>query len=538
MTKTTSNRRNSIDWKTILSSVVAKTSSEEPLYLQIRNHLKTAIENGSIPINSKLPTNRELSKLLEIDRSTAARAYLELNKSGYTESFVGRGTFARLPENNTEANQGISSQIIWSDQFSKASKAIFDLFQSDTANYSWPSDLISFAGGIPTYENYPTDEFEIILKEILKKKDSKDLFEYSPANGHPQLREQVIKHLEDLKMPVTEDELLIVSGSQQGIDIISSVFLDPGDYVALEDPTYLWAKCSFKSRQANCLPVPLTENGIRLDILESHLKRYKPKFLYVIPNFQNPTGLTMSLPTREKLVKLALQYQVPILEDDFVGDLRFEGERLPSLRSIDGGRDIVISQGTFSKALCPALRLGWIVAPKEVLSRLILAKRSSNLSTNSLTQIVLARFLEEGLFQEHLKTVRSTYKRRRDVMLLQLSKELLNLKDKNGTSIDINWSNPDGGMFIWLKMPDRYSTKDLLPHAQYNKVAYAPGHVCFNSSQNTQYLRLCFIQHDEQAIEEGISRLKIAIQSYIDEIADKTERQNSYVYSAEGHNFI
>lgn len=530
----------SVNWESVLGDIKQSPKNGEPLYFRIFCSIKNSIESGAIAVNTKLPTNRELSKLLSVDRSTASRAYQELSKFGYTESFVGRGTFARLPENTsftTDDTAGVD-EIVWSQRFSKANQTVYDLFQSESSNYSWNEGQISFSGGIPTFESYPTGEFHKILEDLLAEDDSGKLFEYSPAEGHPDLRKEVLKHLKERGTPAIEEELLIVSGSQQGIDIVSSVFLDPGDKVALEDPTYVWATCSFKSRQAECLPIPLDEDGLRLDILESQIKRNRPKLIYVIPNFQNPTGLTMSMERRRELVELAIKYQVPILEDDFVGDLSFDGTTNPSLRAIAGGDKIVISQGTFSKALCPALRLGWIVAPKEVLKRLLLAKRASNLSTNSLSQILLADFLKKGAFKDHLVSVRRTYKGRRDAMLRQLNQDLSYIEDKDGNQVNIQWSTPQGGMFIWLKLPNGYSTKELLNHAKLFNVSFAPGHLCFFSSENNQYLRLCFIQHDEPVIKEGIKRLSKAIKSYIDEISQQRNLKSTHVFSGEGHNFI
>lgn len=432
MTAIKSTTKPQIDWTSVLGSVKENANSKLPLYFQIFSLIKDSIEDESIPPNTKLPTNRELSKLLQIDRSTASRAYQELNKNGYIESYVGRGTYSRLPNNQTitEDNTTLFNDITWNQRFSKANQTVFDLFSEESSNYTWQEGQISFSGGIPTFESYPTSEFHSILKDILKTNHSDKFFEYSPAEGHPDLRREVLKHLKERGTPAKEEELLIVSGSQQGIDIVSSVFLNPGDKVALEDPTYVWATCSFKSRQAECLPIPLDEDGLRLDVLESQIKRNRPKLIYVIPNFQNPTGITMSMEKRHALVELTLKYQVPILEDDFVGDLSFDGRTNPSLRALGEGKKLVISQGTYSKALCPALRLGWIVAPQEVLGRLLLAKRASNLSTNSLSQIILAEFLNKGAFKEHLKSVRKLYKSRCDAMLAQLKKNFPTSKTK------------------------------------------------------------------------------------------------------------
>lgn len=523
------------NWSELLHGLTVSSSDPSPLYQKIVDRIQEAIDGNLIAEGSRLPTNRELAKLLSVDRSTALRAYSELRKRGYLESHVGRGSYACRPARESKW-QSWQPGFDWQERFSRASHTVSDIFSTESERYEWNPEIISFAGGIPSFDNYPTSDFESILNRILKENRAKELFEYSPAEGHGALRKQVLEHLERSGNPSREEELLIVSGSQQGIDIVSGVMLDPGDYVALEDPTYLWATCSFKSRQARCLPVPLDGGGIRLDVLESQLKRYRPKFIYVIPNFQNPTGLTMPLKRREELLALANKYQTPILEDDFVGDLRYEGERLPSLRALPGGKELVIHQGTFSKALCPALRLGWLVAPEKVISRLILAKRASNLSTNSLSQIILAEFLQKGLMQDHLVSITQTYRSRRDEMLRSLDREFG--ASRESTASDISWSRPQGGMFIWLRLPDGYSSRELLRHAMSENVSFAPGHLCFASQQNTQYLRLCFIQNDVDSIKNGITRLSRAFKIYETEKREDASRRGKPVFTGGGHTFI
>lgn len=517
----------------------------QPIYASIADGIKNAIDNGLISTNEKLPTNREISTRLKIDRSTAARAYRELASAGYIESFVGRGTFARRPVRKQDSMnhesfpmESESEPIVWNERFSKASHAVYEMFRLERSFYDIQPGLISFAGGIPTEDFYPNDKFAEIVQSLISQNRSSELFEYSPAEGHASLRKEVISYLLQNGVSVDNDNLLIVSGSQQAIDVVSTVLLDPGDLVACEDPTYLWAICSFKSRQARCLPVTLDNEGLRLDVLESILKRHRPKLIYTIPDFQNPTGLTMSLQRRQGLLSLATKYQVPILEDNFVGDLRYEGEQIPSLRALPGGADVVIHQGTFSKALCPALRLGWLVAPQEVLSRLAIAKRSSNLSTNSISQVILCEFLARGFYKEHLETVCRIYKERRDIMLSCLRKELGPIEERPGIRCDITWSKPNGGMFVWLKLPEGYSSRQLMTYAQQEGVTYAPGDLCFLSAQNTEFIRLCFIQTDETEIRQGIKALAKAIKNYIEHVISKNEYPRSKMFEGSGHAFI
>ncbi|MGH9552862.1 MAG: PLP-dependent aminotransferase family protein, partial [Terriglobales bacterium] len=386
----------------------------------------------------------------------------------------------------------------WHERFSRASQTAFELMAKQPASSQNSADMISFGGGIPTEEFYPHEQFERIVQELLRSGEARAMFEYSPAEGHAGLRREVLRHLQEQGIEATEDELLIVSGSQQAIDLVTNTFVDPGDAVVLEDPSYFWAICNFRSRQARCLPVPVDEHGLQTDVLAKLLAANRVKLMYVMPSFQNPTGATLSLERRHQLLELAGQYQVPILEDNFVGDLWLEGQPLPPLRALPGGHERVIYQGTFSKALCPALRVGWLVAPKEVQSRLLLAKRVSDLSTNSMAQITLAQYLSAGLYREHLNMVRVAYRKRRDAMTAALSRFF----PKSGDGWDIYWSKPAGGLFIWMRLPARLSARELLAFAEKEGVTFSPGELFFTSAQAKQFIRLCFIQTEEQVIEQ------------------------------------
>lgn len=504
-----------MDWLDIFGSV--KEQSEErgdpqiPMYARIVHAVKAGIASGQLEDNSRLPTNRELSNILKVDRSTVARAYMELSQEGLIDSHVGRGTFVRLSSGKPTLVFEAPT-FAWNEKFSRSSQTQFDILGRQPSTTLTPG-LISFAGGIPTAEFYPHERFEKIVARIIKSGHGDELFAYSQSEGHPLLREEVLKYLHRQQIRAGDDELLILNGSQQGIDLVTGMLVDPGDVVLMEEPTYLWAVCNFRSRQARCVPVPLDEEGIRLDALEAALSRAKAKMLYVIPNFQNPTGATMSAERRKRVLELARQYQVPVLEDNFAGDLRYMGEPIPALRALPGSKDLVIHQGTFSKALCPGLRLGWLLAPPEVMSRLRIAKRTSDLSTNSMAQVVLAHYLKEGFYQEHLDHVRGVYRARLEAMHAALSKYVAGIKC-GASSEGVTWSRPAGGLFVWAKLPDGWSARDLLPYAEREGVTFSPGDLCFLGNDRVEYMRLCFIQSEETAIASGVQRLAKAIEKY------------------------
>lgn len=482
-----------------------------PLYQRIVDGVIKAIEEGRIGRGERLPTNRELSLWLKVDRSTVSRAYNELSQKGLIDSQVGRGTFVRALDVEIEHERervGRGDKVGWNSLFSRYAVGLGESMAGagvvPELSLADDDDVISFAGGIPSHDSYPEEEFKRILKELIDSGEA-NLFDYSPFTGEPALRQAVINHL---CMPVADQELLILSGSQQGIDLVANLLIDPGDAVIVEEPTYFWAITNFRARQAEVIGCPMDDEGISLSAVERNILRHRPKFIYVMPNNQNPTGITMSLARREGLLALSRKYQIPILEDDFCGDLTYLGSPLPSLRSLPGG-ELVIYQGTFSKALCPGVRLGWLVANPEVISRLSFAKRTSDLASNSMAQLMLTEFLLRGLYQEHLARVKKLYGERLDTIIGALQKYF--------AGRPVSWTMPRGGLFIWLTMPEGTVSRDLLKAAYECGVVFSPGDLGYTGnvpSPSRSNLRLSFIQNDSKRIEEGIRRLASAFDIY------------------------
>lgn len=506
-----------MNWLDLFEKTGKASNRSMPMYKYITDCITQAIHSSQLTDNAKLPPERDLASLLKIDRSTVSRAYLELEQLGLAESHVGRGTFVRLAakkpaESLKPAPSTLSAAaLLWSEKYSRASQIAYSITnrQLSPAN---ADELIYFGGALPTEEFYPYEELQKIISRLSHSSRSAELFAYQ-SEGHPGLRQEVRNYLQRQDIKVDDDELLIVNGSQQAIDLVTSILVDPSDVVLIEDPTYYWAICNFSMAQARLIPVPVDEDGLQVDVLEMILARHVPKLLYVMPTYQNPSGTTLSLPRRRKLLELARRYQLPILEDNFVSDLRYDGDLLPSLKSLDGGGNTVIQQGTFSKTLCPGLRLGWITAPAEVMSRLKLAKRACDLSTNTMAQAVLAEYLRDGLYDRHLLHVRSAYKSRRDAMCKALGKHL---------GSNLQWSVPQGGMFIWARLAPGLSSRELLRYAEREGVAFSPGDMFFVNGDHSEYLRLSFIQLDEQQIEDGITKLGKAMRKYIAKVRQMT----------------
>jgi 2-aminoadipate transaminase len=362
-------------------------------------------------------------------------------------------------------------------------------------------DIISFGGGLPSPDTFPVKEMEEISCQLLREKGAVAL-QYGPTEGEPALREEIAKWMRREKAAVTPENILVTSGSQQGLDIISKVFLDPNNIIIVELPSYMGGLQAFNAYRAKLVGVPQDNNGMQIDLLEKALaklarRRRKPKFIYVVPDFQNPSGVTMTLERRKRLLELAHEYEVPIIEDSPYRDLRFAGDFVPMIYSLDK-ENYVIALGTFSKLLCPGLRLAWITAPTEWMERMVAAKQSMDLSSPIFTQLMVAEYLKRGLLPQQVEQIRKLYAKKRGVMINALRRYMPK---------DVEWTEPEGGLFLWVKLPKKMDTTALFPKAVENKVAYVIGSAfhCNGKGQNT--MRLNFSYPSETQIEEGIKRL-------------------------------
>jgi len=362
-------------------------------------------------------------------------------------------------------------------------------------------DIISFAGGLPASETFPVKELEEISCELLREKGGTAL-QYGPTEGEFGLREEIAKWMSREKVSVRPENILVTSGSQQGLDIVSKVFLDPKDIVVVELPTYIGGLQAFTAYRARMIGVPQDNCGMRMDLLEKTLAKLaarsrKPKFIYVVPDFQNPSGVTMSLERRRKLLELAHKFEVPIVEDSPYRDLRFAGQAVPAVFSLDADKQVMVL-GTFSKLLCPGLRLAWIMAPIEWMDRMVVAKQSMDLCCPTYTQLIIAEFMKRGLLPRQVDRIRKLYAKKREVMLEALRRHMPK---------GVEWTEPEGGLFLWVKLPKNMSANTLFPKAVENKVVYVVGSAfhCNGKGQNT--MRLNFSYSSEEQINKGIERL-------------------------------
>ncbi len=375
-------------------------------------------------------------------------------------------------------------------------------------------DVISFAGGLPAPELFPSERVKEASIEILDQHGSHAL-QYSITEGYPPLREMVCEQMRSKGVPCTIKNVLIMSGSQQALDLIGKILINPGDKILVEEPTYLGALQAWNAYQSGYITVATDDDGLRMDALEEALKTGEGKFLYALPNYQNPTGISLSPERRGELVRLAAKYNTPIVEDNPYGELRFEGEENSLLIALDAkGRTTaedgtmidgnVLYLGTFSKTLCPGFRVAWIIGPVDVLQRVVQAKQGADLHTSTYTQMVAYQTARDGFVEAHVEVLRKVYRERRDLML-GLMDELF--------PPGVTWTHPQGGLFLWVRLPEGMNATELFEKAVENKVAFVPGEAFYPLGGGENTLRMNFSNATPEQIEVGIKRLADVIKA-------------------------
>ncbi len=397
----------------------------------------------------------------------------------------------------------------WAHRFAQRTKAVKSSTIRELLKLTQRPEVISFAGGLPAPEVFPVERFEDACHRVLGAKGGMAL-QYSASEGYTPLREYLAQRMARYGIIAGVDNVLITSGSQQALDLIGKLLINPGDRILVEAPTYLGALQAFNVYGAEYVSVPIDHDGLRTDQLDQAL-RSGPKFMYILPNFQNPGGVTLCEPRRHELVLLADKYGIPIIEDDPYGQLRYEGEHLPpllvldreNLRRDDGKLGNVLYLSTFSKTLAPGIRLGWIVAPPDVISKLVQLKQGADLHSSTFDQMVAYEVVHEGFLDEHVKKIRAVYRERRDVMLAALAEYF---------PPEVTWTHPEGGLFLWVALPEGMDMQHLFQAALRENVAFVPGD-CFypGGDEGSRHMRLNFSHSNPQQIREGIRRLGLAV---------------------------
>lgn len=472
--------------------------SRTPIYLQIKNQIRQLILSHSLPTGYRLPPERKLAATLGVNRSTVVNAYRELEADGLIESHVGRGTMVKfIPGGEAGEESYLSVQPpAWKNLYSSRVARMNNPLISNILDLVSRKDTIPFAIGVPAHEFHPVEELNSIISGLMKKEGG-DLFEHGPTAGHYPLREYLAGFMNERDVQAGPENIIILSGSQQGLDLATKVFLEPGDTVVVEEHTYMGAIQVFSAAGARILSVPVDGEGLRVDVLEQVLSRYRPKFIYTQPTFQNPSGVTMSAARRRELLTLAYRFHVPVLEDDPYSEFYYEGEPVPSLMSLDTC-DHVIYLSTFSKMLFPGLRLGWLAAPSDLAHQLLMAKQLDDLHSNTLAQWAVNEFCRRGLLQAHLEKVREEYKKRRDAMLASLEEY---------APPGLHWSRPAGGYHIWCGLPEGVKAGALLSRSIEKNVSFVPGDVFYANGGGTDRMRLSFSRCSVEMIRKGICKI-------------------------------
>ncbi|MCI0491219.1 MAG: PLP-dependent aminotransferase family protein [Blastocatellia bacterium] len=357
-------------------------------------------------------------------------------------------------------------------------------------------DIISFAGGMPAPELFPVEEFARAHAQVFAEEGAAAM-QYNTTEGWLPLRKWIAGRLAQRGIAAETDRVLITTGSQQAINLAATIFIDAGDEIIVEDPSYLAALQTFNGFEASFVPVEGDDYGMRPDLLERALKDTHPKFIYVVPNFHNPKGTTMTLERRKQLIALSNRYSVPIIEDDPYGELRYEGERVAPIASLDEN-GMVIYISTFSKTISPGMRIGWVHASREIIRNLISAKQADDLHTCTIEQRAVARMLSSFDYDGHLVNLRRAYGERRNAMLSALEEHFPE---------GVQWTKPNGGLFIWVELPEYIRGEELLEDALLDHVAFVPGATFFSNVQRHNFIRLNFSNRPPDVIEEGIRRI-------------------------------
>jgi len=478
--------------------IMLNRESKTPIYMQIKKQIESMIAAGQLPASYILPAERILSEKLHINRSTVVKAYMELKAEGLVESRVGSGTVVLAPLSKDSSQKKMYiPPLRWSQLESKRAIKSNENTVNSILSVFEKGKVISFASGVSSEDTYDLELFKRLQNQIIDKYKEK-VFMPTPVDGSLELKGTIKSYLQENGINTSTKQIMITSGSQQAIEFFAKLLIEPGDVVLVEEPTYIGAIQAFESYDARLIGIPMDEEGIRLDILETCLIKYRPKFIYTQPNFHNPTGMTMSLSRRKELLKLAYYYNIPILEDNPYGELYFSESPLPSLKSLDSN-DYVIYLSSFSKTISFSLRVGYVVASENIINRFIKFKQITDIQTSTFSQFLIHEFVSQGHLRPHLDNIRYKYKKKRDLMISELNK-----CDIEEMKIFV----PNGGYFVWLMLPNNIRMNELIKNLAEQGVVVMPGDLFYpRFAISDNYIRLNYSYPKEEDIKEGIFKL-------------------------------
>ena len=459
-----------------------------PVYQQIATHFRAEIEAGRLGAGERLPTIRALAGRLGVNRDTVALAYEELGRAGLLESTVGRGTFVRR-------RAVAAAPEPFEASLAPAVERLLD-FERARPRYAAPPHAVPLHALMPDPALYPVTEFRRALGRALARGGS-ELLRYGGAQGHAGLREVLAERLRATGMDVTEGAIAVTQGASEGIALALRLFASPGDFVAIEEPTYHNVLGALVALGLRAAPVPIRDGAVDLGALERALERPEVKLFYTMPTFHNPLGTTTSLAHRRALLALAARAGKPVIEDAYEMDLRYAGKPVAPLAALDE-RGLVVQLFSFSKSLFPGARVGCISARGRLVEALLALKQATDLGGALVLQAALAEFVRGGGYDRHLGRVRRTLLRRRDALLEALAREM-----PEGA----RWTTPEGGLQVWVELPDGIDTADLLADAVRGGVVFAPGFQFRHDRRPSNGLRLSLALAGEDEIRRGVAAL-------------------------------
>ncbi|MDI9476995.1 MAG: PLP-dependent aminotransferase family protein [Natronincolaceae bacterium] len=478
----------------------------EHLYVQLYKAIKELIVKGELNNDEKLPPIRKLAKKLKVNNVTVVNAYHILEQEGLVYKKIGSGTYVS-PDLLAYAyeERGVSNNL-------------GSLSFIEQGQIQIQKNMINFASATPMSELFPVGDFKQALNEVLDR-DGGHAFDYQESRGYFPLRKALIEYVEEYNIFANIDSIQIISGAQQGIDIAAKALLNYDDVVIIESPSYTGAIASFKSRGAKIIDVKLLDDGIDIEDLDKKIRIFKPKFLYLMPNFQNPTGISYSRDKKEKIIELCKQHKIYIVEDDYLSDLNFYSKDNATLKSLDINNELVIYVKSFSKIFMPGLRLGFLIAPPIFYEHLLLAKHSSDISTSGLLQRALEIYFTKGTWKDHIEYMGEKYKDVFDVMLKNIKKYMPS---------QVDFIYPQGGVNFWFKLPKGVSSKNLYETAIKKNVAIAPGNLFFVHQNDDRHFRLSIASVDSDEVEHGIIIISNIIRDLIEVKNDGEVKEEVY----------
>lgn len=479
------------------------------LYIQLYNYIRKKIESGKLSAHDKLPPIRELASKIGVNNVTVVNAYNLLEQDNYVYKKVGSGTYVQdmYTKNNFESL--LDDEVLDNNE------------SNNFVTHTKDDHFYNFADTAPTPDLFPIDDFKMVLNEVLDR-DKGMAFTYQQIEGYFPLRKSINSYINKQGIDCNVENIQIVSGAQQAIDILSKALVEYGDIVFTESPTYSGALAVFKSRGAKIIEVPIEHDGIDLKVLENKLRSFKPKFLYIMPNLQNPTGYTYSKEKKEKILELAIKNDFIVVEDDYISELGFSDLENYSLKSIDKEERVIYIK-SFSKIFMPGIRLAFMIIPMTLYNDVASAKHTSDISTSGLIQRAFELYLKKGLWEKHIAYLKNIYNKKFNLMTQSLERHMPK---------EVTYHVPKGGLSFWFSIPPGYSADELQKRCIRDGILIVPGSIFYNNQKGREFFRLSIASIDEKNIDIGLKKLSSVIESYLKEAnlnQNKSTMFNSYL---------